>query len=1055
MPFDRNGNWQSPSIEDVESFKQAITSDNLDKNTTQILPTKELVQAIEESAAPPDPNMSSADFFQAVSRIQGPADIVIPIYGGLHVLKPCIESIQNRTTCDYRLILVDDCSPDPETLRYLDQLEIEYAENRPDEHLTVLRNQKNRGFAASVNRGVMYGSNPYVVVLNSDVLVTDSWLTKILIAMESNPKNVVVNPATNNTALINVPMYPGKNYLDMNRALERQGAVRYPEIMPTGFCLTVRREIWEEIGPFDEAFGSYGEESDWWFRAIKAVDEEGFLKGYRAVLADNCYLFHERGTSFSQLGEGAHTKQRRAGSDRFHNLHPDFHEWHKGFDQDSAVGMLRKNIPKRAFHNEYKGNIAWAVKSTGPCGGMFYITDLANQLIEEGYNVKICLIPDEEIEGGHPVIGSLRCKPFKFESKQEFVARFSDDVFSEGILLSAVTELAPACGLIGKENDKIRVLNHVQSWDVDLANEIGRPEMIDEVTEQYRNLPNVAVSDAIAEKIKKVGGELVRTIYPGVNPDLFHDRGRDKRGDERLTVGIILLEHYPFKGYARGVEMVKHLVKHIQRNHDEVRILAIGVEALPEVPGVTCVGSVSQAKMADLMGAEIDILIDPSTAHSYGLPGLEALYSGARYVCWENDGVRSYKEYFYDDDICVLPADTSPEAAARDIAADFHLRADERTELDQAALTDHNRKVSTRRFIEDIVGSNQNANELASPYKIRVISPHMRKHGGPTTLISAANLLAEAGHDSSLAMVYTDWNPEVIAGAYVPVSTRWDKIPAKTDAVVINSDNPYAAQIMAANTGPKYVMYKLSHNPRFKEIETENLNLPWDHIVTSTEWLREACLDQTEDWEYKTWGPDKVTNVGWYHYGHPIFNKSPDERAYGNPQVGFRVGTLIHGHPLKGTETALAAMHGLKRKYEANFHAVGVGEQSAKLPWHMQFFKNCNRLDMAHIFQQLDVWLGASHSEGLGRMALENMSAGVAVVTTDTGAEFLKHEENCLLYEVGDGQAAADAVDRLVNDSELFFTIVRNGYQTAVESSNWYEYQTNLLAVLDGVIKDG
>jgi len=1039
MPFDRDGQWRAPEAADIDGFKRAVEG-TMPSDAGTVPPTEALVKAIQ--ATVPAPSTDTSAFFEAMSQIKGAVDIVIPVYGGLHVLKECVRSITERTSWKHRLIFVDDCSPDPEVDRYLRLL--------PDER-THLRNKKNRGFAATVNRGVEAGKNPYVIILNSDVIVTENWVTKMLLAMESNEKNVIVNPVTNNTALVNVNMYPGKSYLDMNNALEKHGQIRYPEIMPTGFCMMVRRAVWEEIGPFDEAFGSYGEETDWWFRAIKAVDDRGFMSGYRAVLAENCYLFHERGTSFSQLGKAAHDKQRAAGSGRFHQLNPGYGEWAKGFKAEDAVGPLRTSIPAHAFNREYRGNIAWAVKSTGPCGGMYYIADIANKLIEEGFNVKICLIPDEGDTGekGFAVIPNLHCQPIKFDSKQDFTNRFSDLVFADGTLLSAVTELAPACRAIADDNDKIRVLNHVQSWDVDLANEVGRPEMVELIEEQYRAVPNIVVSDYVGDKIRAIGGAVIATIYPGVDSDLFHERDRFENGDERTTVAVLLGKGYPFKGYDRGVEVAEELLK---QSGPETRVIAIGENSVPEVPGLLAVGSLSQAKIADLLGSEIDVLIDPATKHSYGLPGVEAVASGARFVCWDNEGVAAYEDDL-GDRVKVLAPNAAPAQVAKVAlglmsgSAWVDDRRDPRCHSEK-----HDRHFSVDNFIKVVVEGDTTTATRMNPYKIKVISPHMRKHGGPTTLITTANLLASAGHDVSMAIVYDDWNPEVVAGAFTPISTEWEKTDEDTDVVLINSDNPFAETIMRNETNTQYIMYKLSHNPRFKEIEDKNLDLPWDHIVTTTEWLREACITPMEGWEHRDWDPEKVTTVGWYHYGHPIFDKNPETRVYGTAQTGFRVGTLIHTHPLKGSEMALATMEALKKKYEANVHTVGIGEVRAKLPWHMQYFQNTNRRDMAYVFQQLDVWLGASHSEGLGRMALEAMSAGVAVVTTNTGAEFLKDGENCLLYEPGDGKMAANLIDQLVNDQDLFSTIVKNGYDTAVEAANWHGFQTNLLDVIDVVM---
>jgi hypothetical protein len=453
-------------------------------------------------------------------------------------------------------------------------------------------------------------------------------------------------------------------------------------------------------------------------------------------------------------------------------------------------------------------------------------------------------------------------------------------------------------------------------------------------------------------------------------------------------------------------------------------------------------GGVSQAKMGDLLGREIDVLIDPATIHSYGLPGLEALFSGANFLCWDNKGVNDYLEGM-EQNIKVLDNDSDPKAW---VDAAFSLVDRETTRVFEP--TAHIREDSVEEFINSVFIEEPEVRG----FRVEVISPHMRKHGGPTTLINSANLLRARGNDVSMSMCYADWNPEVVGMALCPVRTKgWREVPNGTEVCIINSDNPFAAEIMKDNPDPAYVMYKLSHNERFKEIENDNLNLPWDHIMTSTEHLRQACLEPVKEWDHKAWDEEKVTTVGWYHYGHEVFNMPPDKRTYGNAASGFRLGTLIHGHPLKGSQECMNIIDALKKKYEANFHAAGFGEAKAKMPWYMQYFTNLGRRDLAHTFQQFDIMLGGSHTEGLGRISLEAMSAGAAVVTTNTGAEFLKDGENCLLYEPGNAQAGGELVDDLVNDEALFKKLVINGYKTACEAADSTDFAYKLNKVVEDV----
>ncbi len=1427
MPFDRTGIWTQPVEKDHADFHKQLLS-----TKQEITPTPEMIQAIAANLPKTDEPVR-ADVFNTIGKLKGAVDIVIPIYDGLHVLKPCLESVFKHTQWNYNLILVDDCSPDPAIKDFIDNFTPPTDSNCVGQ--VSLRNKTNRGFAPTVNRGVSAGRNPYICILNSDTLVTEGWLVRQLMALEADERNVIVNPATNNTALVDVPMYAGCSYVDMADALAVSTSnLTYNEIMPTGFCFTLRRELWQNVGPFDESYESYGEElicidqpvlttngwstvkdlttedvvfseageqvkvlgatpvqsdrrcyeitfdtgekivtdhshrwrvstnaliqakslrgekdsvrsesynqrikakalydkgthykdvatelgvsirtaqeylaryrkgiidkhfgqreltlstedmflkgifcasphktncynfklpvapplnldekpllidpyclgvwlgdgtsknsgmtfidleileffksvgydvtsydrkthrvkqpftaqlreldllgnkhvptdylfgsydqrlallqglmdtdghctaegkcsfdntnmelinaaaflirslgmkahlpqptrksgypdchrvvframkstpvfrlqrklnnqvtavrnrvkhhaiidiqpvkpvpvrcisvdspnrlflvgnslvpthnTDLWFKAIKQTDEEGIILRNRGVIADNAYVFHERGTSFSQLDAGKHMGLRRSGSARFNDLHPDFRSWQGGFDSDGSVHDLRYNLPQAAFKKKYKGNLAWVVKSAGPCGGMNFIADIVNQLIEDGYNAKVCIVPDnydEENPPTLPVIGNLRTAPILFKSHEEFTSTFTQRVFSTGKVFAAVTELTPIVWDLDQTYKGIKGINHVQSYDVALAEIAGRPELVPGFMESYNRLPNIVSSKWITEVLQEQGCTVQGNLLPGVNVDLFHPRNR-QLGDERFTVAILIDDSYPFKGADWAREFIKELAP---ENNSELRVLGIGPKAV-DLQGVTCLGNLSQAKMASLLGTEVDILVDPAVIHSYGMPGLEALASGCHVITRENKGIHEYGHNWPDK--CLI--EDKAEDAANLV---FELMEDVDT-FSHGEISPVppgvERSTCVKEFVNFITYQVCDAR-----HRIEIITPHLRKHGGPATIISVAQQLKALNHNVSMSTVYTDWNPMVLnAAAGINIRTAWEDVPESVEAVFINSDNPYAKHIMEKNPGKKYIMLKLSHNPRFKKTENDNLNLPWDHIVTSTDWLREVCLSPQEGWTHRSWDPNDVTVTGWYHYGHKQFNMPPSNRVYGSAEAGFSVGTLIHDHPLKGSEEALASINGLKKKYEAQVHAVGFGEVKFRKPWYMQYFRSAGREEMANAFKQLDIWLGASHSEGLGRLALEAMSAGVAVVTTDTGAEFMKDGENCLLYEPKDPQRGAELVDQLATNRELFQKIVLNGHATAAAAANPATMKQNLNAVLKKVLE--
>jgi GT2 family glycosyltransferase len=89
-------------------------------------------------------------------------DIIIPVFRGLEETRRCIESVlADSQRPDGKIIVLDDCSPEPELSRWLDEV----AATRG---VRLLRNPENLGVVRSVNRGMEAAGRHDVVLLNSD-----------------------------------------------------------------------------------------------------------------------------------------------------------------------------------------------------------------------------------------------------------------------------------------------------------------------------------------------------------------------------------------------------------------------------------------------------------------------------------------------------------------------------------------------------------------------------------------------------------------------------------------------------------------------------------------------------------------------------------------------------------------------------------------------------------------------------------------------------------------------------------------------------------------------
>lgn len=224
-----------------------------------------------------------------------PIDIVVPAYDAADDLERCVESVLAHTGGDYRLIVIDDASPDPAVRAYFARLE---ARGLPQVDLLV--NERNLGFTQNANRGMRAARRRAdVVLLNSDTVVTGGWLEALARCAESDPAIGTITPFSNNAEICSLPRFCANNPwpssrdpAPMARALRRAAVPTYPDL-PTGvgFCFYIRRALIEAIGLFDPAFGlGYGEENDFCMRTAAA--------GFRNVLCEDAFVLHLGGSSF-------------------------------------------------------------------------------------------------------------------------------------------------------------------------------------------------------------------------------------------------------------------------------------------------------------------------------------------------------------------------------------------------------------------------------------------------------------------------------------------------------------------------------------------------------------------------------------------------------------------------------------------------------------------------------------------------------------------------------------------------------------------------------------
>ena len=223
-------------------------------------------------------------------------DIIVPVYRGLAETRACIESVlAARNREPFELIVIDDVSPEPALTAWLRQAS-------RDGRFTLLENRTNLGFVATVNRGMSLHPDRDVLLLNSDTVVANDWLDRLIRAAYKEERIGTVTPFSNNATICSFPRFCEDNplpaattaaELDLLAAEVNQGrSVDIPTAV--GFCMYIRRACLKQVGLFDvEAFGKgYGEENDFSLRAAAG--------GWRNVLAADTFVFHAGSVSFAK-----------------------------------------------------------------------------------------------------------------------------------------------------------------------------------------------------------------------------------------------------------------------------------------------------------------------------------------------------------------------------------------------------------------------------------------------------------------------------------------------------------------------------------------------------------------------------------------------------------------------------------------------------------------------------------------------------------------------------------------------------------------------------------
>jgi glycosyltransferase involved in cell wall biosynthesis len=194
--------------------------------------------------------MNATDFPPA-----GLASIVVTYHNQWTFTRSCISALVKRTRAPWELIAVDNGSTDS-TGAYLAGLQ-----DIGSIPVTIIANSDQRSFSAVCQQGLKVARGAYVVFLNSDAVVTDTWLDRLIALAEADPKVGMTGCMSNDASRPQlVETIPYADPESMQRFAARWHSEHRGQWLTvaalSGPCVLIKRRVLEMVGVPGEGNGS-------------------------------------------------------------------------------------------------------------------------------------------------------------------------------------------------------------------------------------------------------------------------------------------------------------------------------------------------------------------------------------------------------------------------------------------------------------------------------------------------------------------------------------------------------------------------------------------------------------------------------------------------------------------------------------------------------------------------------------------------------------------------------------------------------------------------------
>lgn len=170
--------------------------------------------------------------------------------------------------------------------------------------IKIIKNNTNLGYAGGYNKALTSVKEPLLCLLNSDVEVTENWLSPIIKTFNTDKNTAIIQPKVLDYYKRNYFEYAGAGggFIDRYAYPYCRGRIFYtieedkskyndeiPIFWATGACFFIKHDVFKQLGGFDTSYFAHMEEIDLCWRA--------FNTNYNCMYVGASTIYHVGGAT--------------------------------------------------------------------------------------------------------------------------------------------------------------------------------------------------------------------------------------------------------------------------------------------------------------------------------------------------------------------------------------------------------------------------------------------------------------------------------------------------------------------------------------------------------------------------------------------------------------------------------------------------------------------------------------------------------------------------------------------------------------------------------------